>query len=358
MPVDDAGPADAPELPSRPLRMPPEWAPHARTWMAWPTPNDTFGPEGGERLARAREAWAAVACAVAHHEPVVVLAAPGEGAGADAALRCRARVVEVPLDDAWLRDSGPTFVLGADGAAAAVGWTFNGWGQQDWARWERDREVGARVAELAGVPLVRSPLVLEGGGVHVDGEGTALVTETVLLDPQRNPGLSRGDVEAELARTIGVERTVWLPRGLSADYGRYGTRGHVDLVAAFARPGLVLAHVQPDPAHPDHEVSAENVRLLRAARDARGRALEVVEVPAPETAEVDGELVDFSYVNFSLVNGGVVLCGFDDPRDAEAVALFRRVFPERAVDQVDARELFAHGGGIHCVTQQQPLAGS
>ncbi|GAA4964179.1 agmatine deiminase family protein [Kineococcus glutinatus] len=350
MSVDVAGP----ETSTTHRRMPPEWAPHARTWMAWPTPNATFGPEGGERLARAREAWAAVACTVAHHEPVTILTAPGDRAGAEAAVRCRADVVEVALDDAWLRDSGPSFVVEADGSLGAVAWTFNGWGQQGWASWEHDRRVGRRVAELAGAPVTGSDLVLEGGGVHVDGQGTALVTETVLLDPQRNPGASRADVEAELRRTLGVERTVWLPRGLSADYGEFGTRGHVDLVASFARPGLVLAHVQPDPAHPDHEVCAENLRVLRAAEDARGRALEVVEVPAPQVAEVDGELVDYSYINHYLVNGAVVLCGFDDPRDAEAVALFRRVFPERAVDQVDARDVFAFGGGIHCITQQQP----
>ncbi|PPK93828.1 agmatine deiminase [Kineococcus xinjiangensis] len=352
MPVDVAGSATAP--PHR--LMPPEWAPHVRTWLAWPTANDTFGPEGGERLARARQAWGAVACAVAHHEPVTVVANPGDRASAEQGVHCRAQVVELPLDDAWIRDSGPTFVHEPDGGTAVVNWVFNGWGQQEWAAWGHDRDLARRVGELAGVPVVDSPLVLEGGGVHVDGQGTALVTETVLLDPQRNPGLSKEDAEAELRRTLGVERTVWLPRGLTADYGTYGTRGHVDLVAAFARPGVVLAHVQPDPAHPDHDVCAENLRLLRAATDARGRRLEVVEVPAPTVAEVDGELVDYSYVNFYLANGGVVLCGFDDPRDEEVAALFRRVFPERAVDLVDAREIFANGGGIHCITQQQPAA--
>ncbi|WP_230535392.1 agmatine deiminase family protein [Streptomyces albidoflavus] len=335
------------------FRMPPEWAPHLRTWMAWPGPNPTFATESA--LASAERAWAEVARNVRRFEPVTVLAGPGRAEGARALLGPGVDVLERPLDDAWMRDIGPTFVTRADdGTRAALDWTFNGWGAQEWARWEHDAKIGGEVAALAGVTAYRTGLVNEGGGLHVDGEGTVLLTETVQLDPDRNPGLSRAEVEAEIHAGLGTSKAVWLPRGLTGDYGRFGTRGHVDIVAAFARPGVVVAHTQPDPAHPDHEVCKEITGVLRAARDAAGRPLEVVEVPAPTVLEVDGEWADYSYINHYLCNGGVVLCAFDDPRDAEAAALFRRLFPDRTVVPVDARPVFAAGGGIHCITQQEP----
>ncbi|WP_335939546.1 agmatine deiminase family protein [Streptomyces sp. PTD5-9] len=333
------------------FRMPPEWAPHERTWMAWPGPNPTF--DTAAELDEARAAWAAVARAVRRFEPVTMVVGPGQEEAARALLGPDVDLETRPLDDAWMRDIGPTFVT--DGRRlAAVDWTFNGWGAQSWARWEHDRHIARSVAGIAGVPVHGSALVNEGGAIHVDGEGTVLLTETVQLDEGRNPGWTRERAEAEIHARLGTEKAIWLPRGLTADYGPYGTRGHVDIVAAFARPGTVVAHVQPDPAHPDHEVTRETVRVLRAATDARGRPLEVVEVPAPTVLKADGEWVDYSYINHYLCNGGVVLCAFDDPRDEEAAAIFRALFPDRTVTLVDARTIFAGGGGIHCITQQQP----
>lgn len=258
--------------------MPPEWAPHDRTWMAWPGPNPTFA--SAAELDEARRAWAAVAHAVRRFEPVTMVVGPGQEDSARALLGPDIELAVRPLDDAWMRDIGPTFVT--DGhELAAVDWTFNGWGAQGWARWERDRHIARSVAGLAGVPVHGSPLVNEGGAIHVDGEGTVLLTETVQLGRERNPGWSREQVEAEVHARLGTEKAIWLPRGLSGDYGTYGTLGHVDIVAAFVRPGTVVAHVQPDPAHPDHGITRETVRILRAATDAKGRALEVVEVLAP-----------------------------------------------------------------------------
>ncbi|MGP3972566.1 agmatine deiminase family protein [Streptomyces sp. 8N114] len=332
--------------------MPPEWAPHQRTWMAWPGANPTF--EDAEVLAEARTAWASVARAVRRFEPVTVVADPEDVLEARRALGSEIEVVGQPLDDAWMRDIGPTFVT-EGGRLAAVDWTFNGWGAQPWARWERDKLIGAYVAGQAGAPVRSSRLVNEGGGIHVDGEGTVLLTETVQLGQERNPGWTHEEVEAEIHARLGTRKAIWLPCGLTADYGTYGTRGHVDLVAAFAAPGVVVAHTQPDPAHPDHDLCKETVKLLRAATDARGRELEVVELPAPTvTNTADGEPVDYSYVNHYLCNGGVVLCGFGDPRDEHAAGIFRRLFPRRTVTLVDARTVFAAGGGIHCITQQQP----
>ncbi|MFE0100820.1 agmatine/peptidylarginine deiminase [Streptomyces sp. NPDC059009] len=333
------------------FRMPPEWAPHERTWMAWPGPNPTFS--NAAELAEAREAWAAVARAVRAFEPVVMVTGPGQAESARALVGPGVELVERDLDDAWMRDIGPTFV--SDGSQlAAVDWTFNGWGAQDWARWDHDSKIARHVADVAGVPVHSSSLVNEGGAIHVDGEGTVLLTDTVQLGPERNPDWTRAEVEAEIHARLGTSKAIWLPRGLTGDYGRYGTRGHVDIVASFAAPGVVLVHTQQDPAHPDFEVSKEVAGVLGSATDARGRTLEVVDVPAPTVLTEDGEWVDYSYINHYLCNGGVVLCSFDDPHDEVAAGIFARLFPDRTVTLVDARTIFAGGGGIHCITQQQP----
>ncbi len=248
------------------FRMPAEWTPHERTWMAWPGPNPTFADPGD--LAAARTAWAEVARAVRRFEPVTVVCGPGQSAQARRLLGPGIDTVERELDDAWMRDVGPTFLTDGAGRLAAVDWTFNGWGAQEWARWEHDAKIAAHVADLAGARTYATDLVNEGGGIHVDGEGTVLLTETVQLGPERNPGRTRAEVEAEIHAHLGTSKAIWLPRGLTADYPPYGfgTLGHVDIVAAFARPGVVVAHHQPDPAHPDHEVTREAIGLLRGRR--------------------------------------------------------------------------------------------
>ncbi len=343
-------------------RMPPEWAPHERTWMAWPSSGYTLGDTEAEADV-ARRTWSSVARAVAGFEPVVLVADPSSvdlaraWVGRDGPTAHGIEVAELALDDAWMRDIGPTFVLDEVGRLGAVDWVFNGWGAQEWAAWDDDALVASEVADWAGAKRIGSPLVNEGGGIHVDGLGTVLLTETVQLDPGRNPLLTRADVEAEMARTIGATRCLWLPRGLTRDYDEFGTRGHVDIVATFASPGVVLLHWQDDPAHPDHAVSVELERLLSSAHDARGGHLEVVRVPAPRTLE-DGEgWVDWSYINHLVVNGGVVACAFEDERDAGSLAVLERAYPGRTLVPVDARPLFDRGGGIHCITQQQPASG-
>jgi agmatine deiminase len=332
--------------------MPHEGDPHERLWLSWPTQGYALGETAADAEV-ARRTWAAVANAAAGFEPVTVVVHPRD---ADLAPRYLDRAIELrvrDIDDAWIRDAGPSFVT--DGARlGAVTWVFNGWGQQEWATWEHDATLAPAVAEWAGATRVDSDLVNEGGGIHVDGLGTVLVTETVQRDPNRNPGRSRADIEAELARTIGATRVVWLPRGLTRDSDTYGTRGHVDIVATISSPGRVLVHAQRDPGHPDHAVTAEIRAVLAAAHDARGQAFELVDLPAPAVLADDDGFVDFSYVNHVLVNGGVLACAFDDPNDANAVAILREAYPGREVVTVGARPLFERGGGIHCITQQQP----
>lgn len=338
--------------------MPAETAPHDRTWMTFPREGQTLGAGAAEREA-GYAAWTAVAHAVAEFEPVTMVVDPTESARARRMLGAEIEIVERTVDDFWMRDAGPTFVHDADGAVAAVDWIFNGWGGQEWTDWSHDAGLARFVAERAGVPVVSSLLVNEGGGIHVDGAGTVLVTETVQLDPGRNPLADRARVEAELRRTLGVTNVVWLSRGLTRDYDAFGTRGHVDIVATLPEPGRILLHAQRDPAHPDHAVTRTLREELVGARDAAGRPFEIVDVPAPATLRDDEGYVDWSYINHLVVNGGVIACAFGDERaDAEAREILSAAYPGRRVVSVDARELFARGGGVHCITQHQPAARS
>ncbi|WP_072804576.1 agmatine deiminase family protein [Rhodococcoides yunnanense] len=333
--------------------MPAETAPQDRVWMAFPCEGYSLGDDEAAKD-EARSTWAAVAHAVLEFEPVTVVVDPAEAAIARKYLSGGVDIVEAPLDDAWMRDIGPTFVHAADGSVAAVDWVFNGWGGQEWAQWDRDCRIGEFVADLSGAPRVVSQMVNEGGGIQVDGTGTVLVTETVQLDPGRNPGLSKADVEAELARTIGASHVIWLPRGLTRDSERFGTRGHVDIVASIPTPGTVMVHLQRDPKHPDYEVSKQIVDVLGSSHDGHGNEWAIVEMPAPCVLKDSGGYVDYSYINHLVVNGGVIACSFDDPADAEATSILQQAYPGRKVVTVDARPLFERGGGIHCITQHQP----
>jgi agmatine deiminase len=333
--------------------MPAEWQPHERTWMAWPPAGYTLGDTDEEAL-EARTCWSSVANAIIRFEPVTIVVDPADVDGARAFLDPEVTIVAAPLDDAWIRDIGPTFVVGPAGDVAGVDWVFNGWGAQPWATWGNDSLVAARVCEAAGVPTVASPMINEGGGIHVNGEGAVLVTRTVQLGEGRNETWSAEQVEAELGRTLGADRVIWVERGLTRDYDRFGTRGHIDILTCFVRPGVVLAHNQQDPAHPDHDICAEYLAILRGSTDAKGRPLEVIEVPAPATTHVDGEIVDWGYLNHYICNGAVILCTFDDPNDQVAIDILSRVYAGREIVPHDARDIFACGGGIHCITQQQP----
>ena len=337
-------------------RMPAETARHERTWMAFPRAGSTLGETAAERE-ECYAAWVEVAHAVTAFEPVTMVVDPSERERARRMLSTEVAVLEAPLDEFWMRDAGPTFVLDDDrpGALGAVDWIFNGWGDKDWAEWRLAAQLARIVGDSAGAERIGSLLVNEGGGIHFDGEGTVLLTETVQLDPRRNRYADRQGVEDELRRTIGADHAVWLPRGLTRDYDDLGTNGHVDIVATIPSPGRLLLHAQRDPGHPDFAVSAELRALLAEQTDAAGRPFEVVDLPAPATLR-DGEgFVDWSYVNHLVVNDGVIACGFGEERaDAEARAILADAYPGRRVVTIDARPIFARGGGIHCITQQQP----
>ncbi len=326
--------------------MPAEWAPHARCWMAWPC-RESLWEDG---LEAARDAYAAVARAIAAFEPVTMLA--NEKDRADAAARCGAGVTcqALPLDDSWMRDSGPTFVIDGKGGIAGVDWRFNAWGEK-FHPFDQDALIAERLLAQLGVPRYAAPLVLEGGSIHVDGEGTLLTSEECLLHPNRNPDLDRAAIEGLLRHYLGVSAFVWLGQGLDKD----DTDGHVDNIACFVRPGVVMAVTCDDPADPNHAILGDNLARLKKAHDAKGRALEVIELPLPrEARHRDGQRLALSYVNYYIANGGIVMPSFDDAHDALARDIVAKAFPDRKITQVPALDILAGGGGIHCITQQQP----
>lgn len=332
--------------PTRRHGMPAEWAPHTRCWMAWPCRRRLWG----DHLDSARRAYAEVARTIARFEPVTMIARPE--LTTQASLYCGPGISILPMahDDSWTRDTGPVFVTIDDGSLAGVDWRFNGWGGL-YADHADDAAMAARILAHLGMARIEGGMVSEGGAVHVDGEGTALACTASILDPARNPELPLEAAEAELRRRLGVEKVVWLPRGLVDDEGG----GHVDNLACFARPGVVLAAASDDRSDPDYSTLAENLDVLRAASDARGRLLEVLTLPQPKPRpRHDGRRLVMSYVSFYLANGAVVMPGFEDAADKAAYRVLTAAFPDRSVVQIDALELLQGGGGIHGITLQQP----
>ena len=348
-------------------RMPAEWEPHDGCWMAWPERPDNW--RWGAKPAQ--EAFAQVATLIAASEPVSMAVSATQYEHARARLPAEVRVVEMTTDDAWMRDIGPTFVVDGHGGRRGVDWRFNAWGGAAgglYPEWHRDDQVARKVLEVEGAPRYRAPIVLEGGSVHVDGQGTCLTTEECLLHPNRNPGLSRADIEGVLRDHLGVDRVLWLGRGVVDDE----TDGHVDELCAFVRPGVVVLTWTGDRSDPQHEVSLDARRRLEAMTDARGRHLEVHLVPSPgplhrtegESRGVDvvegararpgGERLAGSYANFYVANTRVVVPRLDERHDDEALEVLAGLFPGREVVGVPAREILLGGGNVHCITQQVP----
>jgi agmatine deiminase len=308
--------------------------------MGWPCRVELWG----ETLAQARADYAAVANAVAAFEPVTMIANPGaDAAQARAACGENVAIVELELDDSWLRDCGPIYRYEADRSRTAVHFRFNAWGER-FTGWDRDAAVGATIAQRLGDPVQEADLVLEGGSILTDGEGTLLTTEQCLLHPNRNPTLSRAQIEDALRSHLGVERIVWLGKGLVEDRD---TDGHVDLIAAFTRPGRTLLQTVAE-GNPNHANSVENAERLRAA------GIGVAELPLLPYAEVAGETVAGSYMNFYICNGGVIVPVAGADSDEQALAVIAAEYPGREVVGVPGLVIAYGGGGPHCITQQVP----
>jgi agmatine deiminase len=350
------------------FRMPAEFEPHAGCWMLWPERPDNWRDSG----APAQQAFAAVAAAIARFEPVTVGASPAHFESARRQLAENVRVVEMTHDDAWMRDVGPTFVVDSKGGVRGVDWRFNAWGGHRgglYTSWDQDELVAPKVLEIEGRDRYTAALVNEGGAIHVDGQGTALVTEECLLNPNRNAGMSREQIEATLRDYLGVSAILWLGKGVFNDE----TSGHVDNLACFVRPGEICLTWTDDAADPQHAISKDALERLSAARDARGRKFKIHKLPMPgplfmSEAEArglaprpgtkprpPGDRLAGSYVNFYIANGGIVMPLLDARTDRAAAARVRKLFPGRRVVGVPAREILLGGGNIHCITQQVPL---
>ncbi|MFD5121893.1 agmatine/peptidylarginine deiminase [Streptomyces sp. NPDC058385] len=330
------------------FRMPAEWTEHERCLMAWPTRPDLWG----DVLETVKGEYAEVARAIAGFEPVTMVAPPGHGAEARERCGDDIEVIELPMDDSWFRDSAPLFVLDADGRRAGVDFRFNAWGGKHHP-YDADDRISALLLERLGVPADRSEMILEGGAITVDGEGTLITTEQCLLHPNRNPGLTRAEIEAELKTRLGVTKVIWLPYGGLLDTE---TDGHVDGVCAFVAPGKVVVQLPDDPEHPDYARMRANRAVLEATPDAAGRTLEIVDLPQSAFVEVEGQPVEVGYLNFYVANGGVVVPVAGLPQDAQALEVIAEACPGRKVVGVNARVIAHGGGGVHCITQQVPAA--
>jgi agmatine deiminase len=325
--------------------MPAEWRPHERCWMAWPCRQEIWG----DRLDDARDAYAAVAQAISAFEPVTMIANPQDVAAASINCGRGVDVLPMDIDDSWMRDTGPTFLLDGNGGIAGSDWHFNAWGRK-YDYFNNDARVAESLLDHLEIRRFDAPFVLEGGAIHSDGEGTVLTSETVLLNPNRNPGMDKAETEQALCDWLGANKVIWLPAGMYNDE----TDGHVDNLACFARPGLVLAASCPDEADPNYEILRANTEFLRASTDAKGRTLEVATIDQPARMDDNGERLASSYINFYIANRGIVMPSFEDRRDAAARRTIAHAFPYHKVTQVSAVDIIRGGGGIHCITQQQP----
>ncbi|MEU0545296.1 agmatine deiminase family protein [Nocardia sp. NPDC005978] len=328
-------------------RMPEEGEPHRRTWMAFGATAENYD----DVLPEARRNLATIARTIAAFEPVSMLVRPAELTIARELIGdANVELVPAEIDDLWMRDTGPVFVSDG-GRRAGVDFNFNGWGGKQEHGF--DAAVAEIVTRAAGVERVRTDLVLEGGGIEVDGEGTAVITESCVLNANRNPGWSKSDVEAELDRLLGLRKIIWLP-GIA---GRDITDGHTDFYARFVRPGVVVAALDTNPESYDHEVTKRHLEILKTATDAHGRTVQVEVIKAPTRVRPEYKSADFAagYINFYVCNGAVIAPEFGDAEaDSAAFTTLARLFPNRRIVQIDIDAIAWGGGGIHCTTQQEP----
>lgn len=350
-------------------RMPAEWEPHTGCWMLWPERSDNW--RGGAKPAQ--RAFAAAADAILRGESVTVCVSPAQYLVARQMLAPNVRLVEMTSNDCWIRDCGPTFVVNDLGEMRGVDWKFNAWGGLEdglYFPWDQDDLVGEKVIELERAARYAPDFILEGGSIDVDGEGTVITTEQCLLNHDRNPNLTREQIEANLCDYLGCETVIWLENGVYRDE----TKGHVDNFCRFVAPGEVVLTWTDDENDPQHQISTAALKRLYSATDARGRKLNVhkllqptpILITAEEAAGVDqvegtlprneGDRLAASYVNFYIGNGKIIMPAFGDPMDVAAQQCLAKLFPSRQIIAVPGREILLGGGNVHCITQQQPLA--
>jgi agmatine deiminase len=326
------------------FRMPAEWEPHERTWMMWPC-RAVVWPD----LKATRRDYTKVAKAIREFEPVTMVVNPEDEQDARKMLGANIDIFVADIDDSWARDAGPNFLINDKGQLAGSAWTFNAWGNT-YPTFKNDNAVGEKILAHADAAAFVSTLVAEGGGVLVDGEGTVITSETCFLNPNRNPGWTKGEVERELLRTLGASKVIWLPGNADEDE----TNGHIDGLAQYIRPGVVLAEVTYDMEHPWYDIMQDNILALSGQTDAKGRPIDIVYIEDAHGCKTVGDKFCTSYLNSLIVNGAVIMPKYGVPADDRARAVYQGLFPERKIIQLEINNIAVGGGGIHCITQQQP----
>lgn len=329
--------------------MPGEWETHAACWMAWPTDHEQW-----HDLNAVEQGYADVANAIADFEPLKMVVDPGQVDSARAKCGKGVEIVEIPIDDSWMRDAGPSFVRSAKtGEVAGTAWRFNCWGGYT-PHYAEDAQLAGRVLARGGMPAYCSSLTIEGGAIHVDGAGTLVTTESVALNANRNHGMSKQAVAEELCRGTGASKVIWLPGdpdGITGDM----TDGHIDGIMCFVKPGVALFEFDHGADQDVVKLEQENYRALTTATDASGNRLQVIELESDHCGIGEGhDLFCSSYVNFYLPNGGVVMPCYGVATDQKIYDQLAGLFPDRKVVMVDINSIAPGGGGIHCITQQQP----
>lgn len=328
--------------------MPDEAESHKRTWMAFGASERVWGRK---LLPEVRKNLATIANTIARHEPVSMLVRPSEMKLARSLMSSAVELIATELDDLWMRDTGPTFLLTEKGDKAAVDFNFNGWGEKQ--VFSRDRKVAAFVAAHAKVKREATDLVLEGGCIEVDGHGTAIITESCVLNSNRNPGVSKAQFEDQLMPLLGLDKIIWLP-GIQ---GKDITDGHTDFYARFVKPGVVFAGFEPDPDSYDHAVTKRHLEILRGATDAKGKKLDVRVLEGPRDVRTTFATDEFAagYIGYYVCNGAVIAQQFGDKKaDLAAKYALQQAFPDRVIEQIAIDGIAAGGGSIHCATQQEP----
>jgi agmatine deiminase len=333
-------------------KMPAEWAKHSRTYISWPVQSSMCYPKDYDAVCHG---YAEIIQAIAEFESVIVVANPADSERLSHLFQNDCiEFIFIAHNDAWLRDNGPTFLIHDTGEVAGVNWQFNAWGGK-YAPWDLDDQVAPQILNSLGLKRFDAPLVMEGGSLHVDGEGTLLTTEQCLLNPNRNPDLTREQIEAELKKFLNVRKVVWLKNGLDGDE----TDGHIDNIACFVAPGKILIQICNDPEDENYVITQENLKILGQETDALGRDFELIPIQQPpKLCDKETDLrYTLSYLNFYFVNGGLILPIFGgeaSETDRLAVQVLGKIFPERRIRTVDGMAIIREGGNVHCTTQQMP----
>ena len=327
--------------------MPAEWETHEQCWMMWPTGLDLDRYPDTKRM---QKGYAAAANAISQFETVTIVANDSDTEECRNLIDQSIRVHNLQIDDSWCRDTGPTFIT--DGKKlGGVDWEFNNYGESLGPDYLNDQKLAKEITKITSSDYFDAPIVLEGGGIHPDGKGTLMITEDVLLDPKRNPGLDKKEAEKILSNYLGVKKFIWLIAALEYD----DTGGHIDNLACFAPDNVIIALNEEDPEDSNYDRLKENLSRLSGANDINGKAYEIVKIDQPSYDSFLNERLPMSYINFYIANNGIVMPVFNDDKDADAIEKIQNVFKNKSVVTVPGRPIVEGGGCVHCITQQQPL---